>query len=319
MAKNRDRNITALPGTGTAQNGAQFMSVHEVAQYLRINEKKVYALAAEGRIPATKVTGKWLFPRDLVDQWLTQSSHGGVFTDRLIIAGADDSLLTRMSTLLCADLDSHALVSYTATGSQLGLGLLAAGRCDATVVHWGPAAESHLRHPALIRRFPEHNQWVLVRIFNREQGVILNPRLSAAERPRELASLLSEHGRIVGRKAGSGTWRYFEEALARMHIDPRQLAIVETVHTGREAAAALRADTGDLAPGSRAAASEAGLEFISSGWEALDLVCERGLYFRSLLQRLLDELKTDDTFLLAEGLGGYDFRDSGRLVWAAQS
>ena len=318
MAKARDRKVSSLPGT-ESDTVARFMSVHEVAGYLQINEKKVYALAAEGRIPGTKVTGKWLFPRDLVDQWLTQSSHGGVFTDRLVIAGADDALMTRMSTLLCAELDSHALVAYTATGSQLGLGLLAAGRCDACLIHWGPAAESHLRHPALIQRFPEHSQWVLVRIFNREQGLILNPRLTSGQRPGELAALLSQYPRIVGRKPGSGTWRYFEEALAREQIDVQQLNIIEPVHTGREAVALLRDDHADLAPGSRATASEAGLEFIATGWEALDLVCDRGLYFRTLLQRLLDDLKSDDTFLLAENLGGYDFSDSGRLIWAAQN
>ncbi len=318
MATGGEHTVTALPGAGTPAV-ARFMSVHEVAAYLQINEKKVYSLAAEGRIPGTKVTGKWLFPRDLVDQWLMQSSHGGVFTDRLVIAGADDALMTRMSTLLCAGLDAHALIACTTTGCRLGLSLLAAGRCDACLVHWGPAAESHLRHPALIRRFPEHNQWVLVRIFNREQGLILNPRLAADSHPGTLGDLLSRHQRVVGRQAGSGTWRYFEEVLAREQMDIRKLHIIEPVHSSFEAVTLLRDDAADLAPGSRAAATEAGLEFIPSGWEALDLVCERGFYFRTLLQRLLDELKSDDTFLLAERLGGYDFRDSGRLVWAAQN
>ncbi len=318
MAKIKEPKISSLPGS-ESEVGSRFMSVHEVAGYLQINEKKVYALAAEGRIPGTKVTGKWLFPRDLVDQWLTQSSHGGVFTDRLVIAGADDALMTRMSTLLCAKLDTHALIAYTATGSQLGLGLLAAGRCDACLIHWGPAAESHLRHPALIQRFPEHSQWVLVRIFNREQGLIVNPRLMTNSSPAELTTELTRHNRIVGRKHGSGTWRYFEEALAREQLDIRQLEIIEPVHTGCEAVTLLRDNKADFAPGSRATASEAGLEFIATGWEAFDLVCDRGLYFRTLLQRLLDDMKSDDTFLLAEHLGGYDFRDSGRLIWAAQN
>ena len=57
---------------------------------------------------------------------------------------------------------------------------------------------------------------------------------------------------------------------------------------------------------------------MSTGWEAVDLALPRGLYFRTLLQRVLDTLKDDDTFLLAERLGGYDFPDSGRLVWAPE-
>ena len=66
-------------GTGGAEaNGGEpprFMSVKQAAAYLQVNEKKIYALVREGKIPATKLTGKWLFPRDLVDQWLLESSH----------------------------------------------------------------------------------------------------------------------------------------------------------------------------------------------------------------------------------------------------
>ena len=102
----------------------RFMTVKQVAAYLQVNEKKVYGLVQEGKIPATKLTGKWLFPRDLVDQWLLESSHGGLLTDRIVIAGSDDPLLFRAITQVATSLQSHALISYTATGSQLGLSLL---------------------------------------------------------------------------------------------------------------------------------------------------------------------------------------------------
>ncbi|MGL4887864.1 MAG: helix-turn-helix domain-containing protein, partial [Aeromonas veronii] len=49
------------------------MNVKQVAEYLDLNEKKVYQLANEARIPATKATGKWLFPRSLLDRWLLGS------------------------------------------------------------------------------------------------------------------------------------------------------------------------------------------------------------------------------------------------------
>ena len=39
------------------------MSTKEVAQYLGIHEKQVYALIKAKRIPSTRVTGKWVFPR----------------------------------------------------------------------------------------------------------------------------------------------------------------------------------------------------------------------------------------------------------------
>jgi excisionase family DNA binding protein len=291
----------------------RFLSVREVADYLQINEKKVYALAAEGKIPGTKVTGKWLFPRDLVDQWLTRSSHGGVLTDRLVIAGAEDPLVARLASSLCAALEGRALIAYAPTGTRLGLALLAAERCDAALLHWGPADESALRHPGLVRGFAGHGGWVLVRAFRREQGLMLAPGISPGGGP---AALLERGLRVAAREPGSGTGRFFEEICA--DTDPARVQVALRVRTDREAAEALRRGDADLAPASRAAATESGLGFVPTGWEAVDLALPRGLYFRTLLQRLLETLAEDDTFLLAERLGGYDFPDSGKLVWAPE-
>ena len=47
---------------------SQFFTTKEVAKYLKINEKKVYQLIKEGEIPCTRVAGKWLFPKHLIDE-----------------------------------------------------------------------------------------------------------------------------------------------------------------------------------------------------------------------------------------------------------
>jgi len=46
---------------------SRFMTVWQIAKYLQLKEK-IYALATEERIPAAKVTGKWMFPRELIDR-----------------------------------------------------------------------------------------------------------------------------------------------------------------------------------------------------------------------------------------------------------
>ena len=48
------------------------MTTAEVARHLRLNQKKVYAMVAAGDIPAVRVSGKWLFPRALIDSWLEE-------------------------------------------------------------------------------------------------------------------------------------------------------------------------------------------------------------------------------------------------------
>jgi excisionase family DNA binding protein len=43
------------------------MNKKEIADYLRIKERKVYDLMRTRGIPCSCVTGKWLFPRTLID------------------------------------------------------------------------------------------------------------------------------------------------------------------------------------------------------------------------------------------------------------
>ncbi len=51
---------------------AEYFTTREVARYLKLNEKKVYTLVSEGQLPAAKLSGKWLFPKHLIDQWVEE-------------------------------------------------------------------------------------------------------------------------------------------------------------------------------------------------------------------------------------------------------
>ena len=317
MAKQKPGSTVPLHDGAKETALPRFLSVRQVADYLQINEKKVYALASEGRIPGTKITGKWLFPRDLIDQWLTESSHGGVLTDRLVVAGSDDPLLNRVIARLAEETQAHALVSYTPTGTRLGLSLLSAGRCDVAAIHWGPVEESHLRHPALISQFAEHQQWVMVRAFLREQGLIVSPKV--AEKDREVKALAAQRFRWALRQEGAGSMRFLDEALSKHKLKISHLNAVTTARSEREAAAAIAMGEADVAPGCHAAATEAGLSFVSTGWEAFDLVLYRAVFFRTLFQKMLDRFKDIDTQSVGVALDGYEFEDLGKLVWAAQS
>ena len=52
------------------KNKKKFLDTQQVADYLGVHEKQVYTLIHDRGLPATKITGKWLFPRHLVDRWL---------------------------------------------------------------------------------------------------------------------------------------------------------------------------------------------------------------------------------------------------------
>lgn len=50
------------------------MTIEEVANYLRVKKRTVYAWLKEGKIPAIKAVGQWRFKRDKIDAWL-ESKH----------------------------------------------------------------------------------------------------------------------------------------------------------------------------------------------------------------------------------------------------
>ncbi len=296
---------------------APFFSVKQVSEYLQLNEKKVYSLANDGHIPATKVTGKWMFPRELIDRWMLDSSHSGLLNDRLIIAGSDDPLLYRVVNNFAADMGSRALISYSPTGTGIGLNLLQSQRIDVCGMHWGPQAESKMRHPALLQQHSQYKHWVLIRAFQREQGLIISPPvLKFSENPE---AFFDPQFRWAMRQKGSGAQRFLLEILSHYHKSTDSLNCAENsnniANSEREAAAAIAMDLADIAPGTRSVANEFGLGFISLGWESFDFALPRNIWFRHLFQEFINELKSLPSQQMAESLSGYDLGSCGELVW----
>ena len=290
-----------------------FMGVKQVAEYLHLNEKKVYSLVSEGGIPATKVTGKWMFPRELIDRWMLDSAHGGLLADRLVIAGSDDPLLYRLVLELAAELKDRALLGYTPTGTRQGLELLQSRRVDACIWHWGPGDDSATRHPALLRQYSRHREWVLIRAFRREQGLMVSPPI--LKRNPDLRLLGDHRFRWILRQKGAGSQRFLMEILSRQGSNIASLNSPLTVQSEREAAAAINMELADVAPGSRGTANEYDLGFIGFGWATFDLALPRPVWFRRLFQELMRRLGSPAIREQAGILGGYDLDGAGQLVW----
>ncbi|HVL39006.1 MAG TPA: helix-turn-helix domain-containing protein [Fimbriimonadaceae bacterium] len=53
------------------------MTSREAAAYLRINQGALEQMAAEGKIPAFVVDGRWRFPKSGIDEWLTLQTFRG--------------------------------------------------------------------------------------------------------------------------------------------------------------------------------------------------------------------------------------------------
>lgn len=48
----------------------QILTVKEVAEYLKVNERTIYRLSIEKKIPAFRVGSSWRFRKDEIDGWI---------------------------------------------------------------------------------------------------------------------------------------------------------------------------------------------------------------------------------------------------------
>ena len=61
----------------------EVMTIDQVAKYLQVSSRSVYALAGEGDIPAVKVAGQWRFLKASIDAWLDNLSQGNLRADNV--------------------------------------------------------------------------------------------------------------------------------------------------------------------------------------------------------------------------------------------
>jgi excisionase family DNA binding protein len=50
----------------------EILTIQELAEYLKLNEKTAYRLAAEKKLPGFKVGGSWRFKRDDLEAWIEE-------------------------------------------------------------------------------------------------------------------------------------------------------------------------------------------------------------------------------------------------------
>ncbi len=54
---------------------SDFITIREVAEYLKIKEKTAYKLVSENVIPGFKVGGSWRFSKTEIEQWVDKQRN----------------------------------------------------------------------------------------------------------------------------------------------------------------------------------------------------------------------------------------------------
>jgi putative molybdopterin biosynthesis protein len=293
----------------------QLLTTTEAADYLRLKERKLYELVAEGSIPCTKVTGRWLFPKSELDQWLSSSL---VRPDGLalaepppIVGGSHDPLLEWVLR------ESGCGLATLPEGSETGLRRFAAGGLIAAAIHLHALESEKIdANIEALRSRSELREAVLVGFVRREQGLLVAPGNPA--RLSTVADVVRANARVAVRPVGAGAQLLLLALLHRANIPFEKLSVAgPAAATGPDVAQAIRAGRADCGIATRSVAVAAGLDFVPLLWERFDLAVRGRDYFRSPMQELLAFLRTPEFTLRARELGGYDIDGLGTIRYAA--
>ncbi len=287
------------------------MTTRDVAEYLRIKERKVYELVRQREIPCTRVSGKWLFPKRLIDVWLLEGSEGPrpamPAASPPIIAGSQDPLLD------WALRESGSDIAMLTCGSAGGLDRLADGRALGASLHLLDE-DSGEYNVAAIRRALAARHVVALNWAWREQGLVVAPGNPLGLS--DIADLGATGARVVHRQDGSGSELLLRRLLAATgrHVDDLSL-LDETAKSETDLGLAVLDGRADAGLAVAAVARRLKLGFVALARERFDLVIGRREYFEPPFQSLVGFARTDRFRRHADALGGYDLAEAGRVVY----
>lgn len=286
----------------------QYLTVSELARYLRLKERKIYDLVSRKEIPCSRATGKLIFPRRLVDRWV--EAHIEFQDARLlgpppIVAGSSDPLLE------WAIRESGSGLATLFEGSERGQERLIEGQAVAAGIHFFGRDERGELRDALRAGIPD---LVLIRWAAREQGLVVargNPlRLG------NVADLAAKRPRTVLRQPGAGARLLFERLLAEAGHCPADLnAVAPAALTETDLAAMIADGEADCGLAIGAVARRFNLDFVPLVWERFNLACRRRAWFEPPLQALFAFARTDAFHAKAAALGHYDVGETGTVAF----
>ena len=288
----------------------QLFTTSEAAAYLRLKERKIYEMVAEGTIPCTKVTGRWLFPKAELDHWLTSSIQRPPGLSRpepaAIVAGSHDPLLE------WALRESGCGLATLAVGSEAGLARFLAGEAIAAGMHLHALDDLEGdANVAALKARSDVGDTVLIGFCRREQGFLVpsgNPM-----KIRTIEDAAERRACICMRPKGAGAQLLLLALLERAKATLEAVQAGPMCPTGPDIAQAIRAGRADVGVATRSVANAAGLDFVPIVWESFDLLMRQRDYFRPSLQSLMRFIRSEALAARAGEMGGFDLSTAGAV------
>lgn len=300
----------------------ELMSTKEVAKYLGIHEKHVYGLIRSKKIPCTRVTGKWVFPKKLIDEWIDSSAKTSLGQARkkskriegaLLASGSNDPILDILHSYMRKSYPEFYVFSAN-TGSTDGLKALNQGHTDIAWSHLLEPKSGEYNIPFLSDLLPNVKP-VVVNLFHRDLGFIVAPKNPF--RIRGFEDLAQKGVRLMNRQEGSGTRVLLDHHLRRLHIPISKIQGYEReVYTHFEVGLAILSKEADVGVATIAVSKLLSLSFIPITQESFDMILDQSTFFQKGIQAFIEILNSQGFRNSVKKLGSYDFKNSGKILYS---
>ncbi|MFW2589404.1 substrate-binding domain-containing protein [Sagittula sp. SSi028] len=285
----------------------EFLTVPELAELLRLKDRKIYDLAATGEVPCTRATGKLLFPVAGIRAWLDTHSSGAVSKPPrpAVMLGSHDPLLD------WAIRESRCGLATYFDGSSDGIARFRRREGVAAGLHLLDPEGREWNTPRVARDCAGQNA-VLVRFATRARGLVLGRDATGITGMGDLAGR-----RIVPRQPESGSDVLFAQLARDAGLSLDSLEHTDIARTETEAVQALARGEACATLGLESVARDFGLPFVPLIEERYDLIVNRRAWFDTPLQRLMVFCQSEAMQARADRMGGYDLTGLGTVRWNA--
>ncbi len=300
----------------------EMMNTKEVAHYLGVHEKQVYALIKSKRIPSTRITGKWVFPKKLIDEWIESNAQKSLVQAReksrriegaLLASGSNDPILDILHTYM-RNLYPEFYIFTANTGSTDGMKALNKGYTDIAWSHLFDPKTNEYNIPFLPNYVPNIKP-VVVNLFCRDMGFLV-----AAKNPLGIhgfEDLARKEVRFINRQNGAGTRVLLDYYLKKLRIPPSKIKGYEKeVYTHLEVGISVLSKESDVGIGTIAVSKFFGLSFIPITTESFDMILDQSTFFEKGVQAFVEVLNSDGFRKRITKLGNYDFKNSGKILYS---
>jgi putative molybdopterin biosynthesis protein len=288
----------------------EMLTTKELAELLRLNEKKVYQLIKEGGIPHVRIAGKWLFPKGHIMRWIDER----VQRERdIYMVGSDDILLARLLALYSRERFPHSLTFYSSVGSMRGIEALTHKKGHACCVHLLDTETGEYNLPFLNRQLASQ-RYIVVNLCYRRQGLLVQKGNPLGIKG--LEDVVKKGLRFINRNEGSGTRLLLEYLMNEKGLAGKEMVgFADAVDTHLEVALKVLCNEADAGLGIEYVAHLLPLDFIPLQEERFDLVIPKELWPTQIMQGFLSYVDPAVIQRIAHALPGYNLKDTGKVIF----